>query len=423
MVMCYYVSTVVALDLSSAVRRNHLQKLKHLIEYAMRSRSASPRRRRYADRNRQRYGFAGEKRQDNERRLDNKRSYVNERRLMSREDKFYHKEEGWTLVRRDQKRPRNWKLNIRPSFGNKNGPVMQQRRKSFSLFVDNIHPSLTKHDLWKIFQEFGEVVHLYISLKRRENKNQLFGFVRYGTKEDASEAIRRTKGLMVKGEKLFVKWASQENKGDDERIEDPGRQPNMQRSGGDASQEQLRVVQANTIPENIAWLQRRLIMETKRPSNIEEILLKLVNLWPTICMVRDIGAFKFIVTFRSYDDRQEAFERKQQALTMDFIKRVIKWTPEVVYERRKVWLKVYGIPPHGWNKENFVRIIDRIGAIVDMDPNTEDGISMESAKICVTTELMPFIEDHLFISLNNQRFEIFVKETEGEKIFPWRMEK
>ncbi|KAK7268348.1 hypothetical protein RIF29_21046 [Crotalaria pallida] len=153
------------------------------------------------------------------------------------------------------------------------------------------------------------------------------------------------------------------------------------RQGAGSDAEKLRVVQGTTNLENTAWLNRSLIVETKKPFNRKDLLLLMVNPWPTICMIRDLGSFKFIVTFRSYDDREEALKKDYEEAMVNYIRRVRKWTPDVICERRRVWLEIFGIPPHAWNKENFEHITDRIGTIVELDPDTEEGLSMESAKI------------------------------------------
>ncbi|KAK7281928.1 hypothetical protein RIF29_10310 [Crotalaria pallida] len=365
------------------------------------------------------------------------------RRPLSRAAHSQHQEEGWTPVRKGHKRAQDRKHEAYSKVRRVDTSGSFHRRLSFSLFVDNIHPKITKHDLAKIFWDAGTVVHVYISMKSRANMNLRFGFVRFGTQKEAANAIRTMNGLMLEGEKLHVKWARyvqemtevlhngrkeeirRERRGEEsEKRDEPGLHKQWREAirdgrtykdvlkNGDNREKRSEEAKERKIERQ---QKRSLIVETIEPSNREEMLIKMDKPWPTMCMVRDMGSFKFIVTFRSYDDREEALKQVEHGSMMEYIRRIRKWTPDVVCEKRRVWLEIFGIPPHAWNKENFECITGRIGTIVDMDPDTEEGISMESAKICVTTNLMPFIEDHLYLNINSQKFEIFVKESEGRK--------
>lgn len=81
------------------------------------------------------------------------------------------------------------------------------RKKSFTLFIDNIHPKVNNKELKTIFQSIGDITDAFISRKKRPKTEKMFGFIRYGDKGTAMEAIRRINGRLLEGEKLFVKWA------------------------------------------------------------------------------------------------------------------------------------------------------------------------------------------------------------------------
>ncbi|KAK7247001.1 hypothetical protein RIF29_41876 [Crotalaria pallida] len=49
-------------------------------------------------------------------------------------------------------------------------------------------------------------------------------------------------------------------------------------------------------------------------------------------------------------------------------------------------------------------------SVVEVDLKTEAGLSLESATVSVTTAIMPFIEDHMYLNIEGKEYEIFVKE-------------
>ncbi|KAK7282143.1 hypothetical protein RIF29_10717 [Crotalaria pallida] len=347
-------------------------------------------------------------------------------------------EEGWTTVTYGQRRRREGTRYAWLDRRGKKESDTDKRRMSFSLYVDNIHPRTTKDALLKVFKEFGVVMQIFISSKRRANTKLKFGFVRYGTEKEAKNAITNAKGLKVEGETLFVKWAryveevtekgnkrrrehmkteqgtlwhkqwresrrdgrsymevltngeNKDTKREEDRSQRPGPQGNMLRQIPYTKQEKLRFIQGSPCMEKLVWLGRSLIVETKEPSNRVEIFNLITPYWPTACMVRDLGSFKFIVTFRSYDDREEALKVELGETVESQIRR------------------------------NFELATEKIGTLVELDKDIEEGLSMESAKIRVVTDLMPFIEDHFFLIINNAKYEIFVKEIEGMMELQWR---
>ncbi|KAK7247275.1 hypothetical protein RIF29_42155 [Crotalaria pallida] len=59
--------------------------------------------------------------------------------------------------------------------------------------------------------------------------------------------------------------------------------------------------------------------------------------------------------------------------------------------------------------------ISDVWFIVEVDLKTEAGLSMESATVSVTTAIMPFIEDHMYLNIDGKEYEIFVKERDDTR--------
>jgi len=74
---------------------------------------------------------------------------------------------------------------------------------------------------------------------------------------------------------------------------------------------------------------------------------------PKICA---LGSLKFVVTF-SKEAQMEATlnNHKELDLSFTYIKR---WNKYKSCDSRKVWLKIFGVPPREWSRENFKKIAE-----------------------------------------------------------------
>ncbi|CAO2838005.1 unnamed protein product [Amaranthus hypochondriacus] len=82
-----------------------------------------------------------------------------------------------------------------------------------SLFVDGISRAITLQQLRRLFEKEGDVADVYISGKRRKNRVDSFGFVRYYNQHDANRAIKNLNESIFKGGKLLVSMAKYEREG------------------------------------------------------------------------------------------------------------------------------------------------------------------------------------------------------------------
>lgn len=80
------------------------------------------------------------------------------------------------------------------------------------------------------------------------------------------------------------------------------------------------------------------------PKCSENVPITLKKFCPSICMVRDMGKFKFIVTFESTEDMEEAYKDIRNNLKLCWGMK--KWSIIEVCYTRCVWVEIFGIPPH-----------------------------------------------------------------------------
>ena len=82
---------------------------------------------------------------------------------------------------------------------------------------------------------------------------------------------------------------------------------------------------------------------------------ELMNALPNIENIREMGAYKILMTFRSIEIRDEALREEDEVLKR-YIKEIRAWSVDETCQTRKVWLECLGVPLHAWTLETFKKI-------------------------------------------------------------------
>ena len=78
------------------------------------------------------------------------------------------------------------------------------RHKEFSLFSDNLSPSLDSFTLRRIFQRFGEIVDVYIPRRTGKKSHRYFGFVRFKKEDQAQRALEAMHRQLIRGSRYAL---------------------------------------------------------------------------------------------------------------------------------------------------------------------------------------------------------------------------
>jgi len=84
---------------------------------------------------------------------------------------------------------------------------------SAKLFIGNLDYTVTSEELKQIFSEFGNVIDAVVITDRETRRSRGFGFVEFGSEDEAKKAVEAMNGKDVKGRKINVNEAKpQENR-------------------------------------------------------------------------------------------------------------------------------------------------------------------------------------------------------------------
>ena len=80
------------------------------------------------------------------------------------------------------------------------------------LYVGNLPWSMSDTSLREIFSQFGEIVEVVVISDRMTGRSKGFGFVTFGTEEQAAEAMKEMNEKDIEGRKLIVTVAKPQEK-------------------------------------------------------------------------------------------------------------------------------------------------------------------------------------------------------------------
>ena len=311
--------------------------------------------------------------------------------------------------------------------------VKLSRKNEVSVFVNNLPPELDKFGLKGIFHKAGRVIDTYISWGRKVSSRLRYGFVRFGNKHEAARSIQLFNNKIVRGCRISVSMARTGKPR--MRISNPmetkqGRPLNQQfgrewrltskQTKKSATEEMYpgRQVQRGQVLESIKgkvnedfipWLSRSLVCTTQEPRDVATLAdAIIINGYGQCTRICALSGFKFILTFQSEGDMENALQNHEE-LDNWFLE-VKKWDKYECCETRKVWLEVIGVPPHGWNWENFKKIADIWGFLICLGKPILRTDAFDSMKLLIETDILSHIERSFILNIEDLGFRVHVRE-------------
>ncbi|MED6171537.1 hypothetical protein PIB30_041600 [Stylosanthes scabra] len=165
-----------------------------------------------------------------------------------------------------------------------------EENNAFTIFVDNLPFDATNGWVRKVFNSVGEVVDVFVSMKRRERNPLRFAFVRYASRDKALRAVEQLDGWLVWGNCLKTLGESRVYlKSDNEKLEK---------------------------------LERAAVGETMNPYEFIKLKEEILKEWDTAEEIKMLGSMKVLLVFNSKQSRDEALE--SEALIKHFLE-VRRW--------------------------------------------------------------------------------------------------
>ncbi|KAL1346509.1 hypothetical protein AAHE18_08G193300 [Arachis hypogaea] len=166
---------------------------------------------------------------------------------------------------------------------------------------------------------------------------------------------------------------------------------------------------------NLNWLQKSLIGGTTKAIDFRSLQDMVAKNFPQVTQVRELGAYKALLTFDSVLNAEETYTFKMNSL-LQFFHSVWRWDESEKSESRRVWLECFGVPLHIWTVDAFKKIGEQWGEVVGCDTGTESCASFSVGRVLIDTCVMGVINEWVHINVGTSGFEVLVKEV-GQEVY------
>jgi len=308
-----------------------------------------------------------------------------------------------------------------------------KRNNGTTVYVNNLPEMLDKFGLRGIFQKAGRVVDSYIPKKKKEASRRRYGFVRFGTMQEAGKSIQMLNNKVIRESKLSVKLARSSKQRRwisntmGRKMERPVKQSNDREwkkkkivlNEREHNEEQYSDHQRKYRPEMqsirgtvnedfVPWLSKSLICTSPEPRDVATLASAIMQDYGQCTKICALSGVKFILTYQSEEEREAALQNHTELDV--WFSEVQRWDKYTCCSSRRVWLEVIGVPPHGWVWENFKRIADRWGYLICLGKPILRTDSFDSMKILIETDILSFIENDCILHIEELGFRVHVRE-------------
>ncbi|KAL4287198.1 hypothetical protein AHAS_Ahas19G0162200 [Arachis hypogaea] len=310
---------------------------------------------------------------------------------------------------------------------------------SFSIFVDNLPQDISKKELFQLFNWTGRINDIYLSRKQKGDNIYIFAFI-YTTKGGALKAIKEMNRMKLRGKVVFVGEAKYRRISSTKDTKSPQRgKDDRNKLGRQPKREEASDVQLNTLEvrkekkeqdpnvkggtkkkievtvakENLDWLQRSLIGGMTKAIDFCSLKDMIEINMPQVIQVRELGAYKALLTFDSMLSAEETYTFKMNSLLQIFHS-VWRWEEAERSETRRVWLECFGVPLHVWSANTFKMIGGQWGKVVGCDNLTESRNSFSVGHVQIDTSMLDVINEWIHITVGLSGFDVLVKEVGRE---------
>ncbi|KAL4328291.1 hypothetical protein AHAS_Ahas13G0185400 [Arachis hypogaea] len=175
----------------------------------------------------------------------------------------------------------------------------------------------------------------------------------------------------------------------------------------------IKKVKVIVATENLELLQRSIFGGTTKAINFESLKEMIAKNVPNVIQVREMGAYKALLTFDSVRNADDAYTFNMNSL-LQLFHRVWRWEESEHSETRRVWLECFGVSLHIWSVNTFRTIGGQWGEVVGCARETEMCSSFTIGRVQIDTCVMDVIQEWVHVTVGTGGFDVLVKEVGHE---------
>ncbi|KAJ9539578.1 hypothetical protein OSB04_026084 [Centaurea solstitialis] len=322
-------------------------------------------------------------------------------------------------------------------------------RREISYFFYNFPEGCEVEQLWRTFKRCGKAVDIYMARKRLKNGQQ-FGFIRFLVVGRDISLERNLSNVWIGHYKLKIFLAdrgratekkvhsegnrsrsmSKNNKGWDSNRDDRSF-ADVVRTGNNPAEEMVGINEKrkqkedsvehhveNVVgtwisdEENSKYLEKCLVGRISSLDNIEA-LSRLVSKTMDGCSLKYLGGRQMLIYFQDSELLKSVVENTNHGIHY-WVKELSRWSAGFRASERVTWIRITGVPLHGWNEKVFSSIAEKWGLVLKFrNCNFLEDYNLCGGKVMICTHIITPINEVGAIKVGNFFYRIAIVEEEN----------
>jgi hypothetical protein len=169
------------------------------------------------------------------------------------------------------------------------------------------------------------------------------------------------------------------------------------------------VLKVDAVPENVQKLKNSYVGTLWEVKDAECIQMQILMEGFQDVQATMMGIDKILLSSSKEEGVRRAFEADKEWWKKKFSD-IKAWSSIQKPRGRRIWVRIFGAPPHAWGWDCFNKIIWRFGRLIHLDGQTvrQDRLDVARAQIAVTS--WEFVDEIQEIKVNEELFVIRVVE-------------
>jgi hypothetical protein len=315
----------------------------------------------------------------------------------------------------------------------RDGFVNRMNKETTSFFFTNYPADTQVVELWRLFAKFGRVGEVYIP-KKLNKQGQRFGFVKFKEVTNVVELSKTLGDIWIGTYHLRInlaRFGRNKQKSPSTTPQEP-KQPRGGKAAKVQSDKSFKSVVVGETSKSVSE-----VPNEEEPPAIPILDVEVEDEFLQTLIGSYVGLMKKGVEIRAlqmkfnmaglqavqvaamggglvlfYRGSQVPVGSPVNSITWwgDLLEDIRAWTPNLVCSRRKLWVRLYGIPLHAWGIKTFKAIASRCGEFITVDAGTMNRNRFDVARVQLDTRLLGYIDFVIKIRIQGALYKVRVVE-------------
>jgi hypothetical protein len=304
----------------------------------------------------------------------------------------------------------------------KNGFLDRLEKETTSFFFTNFPEETPAVELWALFAKHGRIGEVYIPNKR-DKRGKRFGFVRFKEVKNIESLSSRLDDIWVGMYKLRINLSRFARRSltsstetakhtSQEVAKSPGPFKHALLNGRvEKDSSVVASLEVEVVPEVMNSLEGSFVGRLGEGVEVRALQTKLWLSGLLSITVVVMGGDLVLISNSSGDEVRGPITNKGWwgGLLFD----IKRWTPNMVYSKREIWVEMFGVPLHAWGETTFRSLANRCGRFLAVDTPTSNRTRLDVARVKLEAPLSGLIDFTFKLLVQGAGYCVRVVEERG----------